>query len=370
MASAKPARLAAQYNSGLIDQNRQNNQALIGQYGQQALGALSGSAAPAAGAYRSGAAGAIGSINQGAAQAGNALRTGATRSLADLAKGYTAGRDALTTGYQDATGYLAPQMDKYNPWIDNGVQASNARNDFLGLNGADASGAQAAALANFRNSTGYQSILDSATDNAMRKANAVGMLGSGNTLDALARIGGNLADQSGQQYFNNLGVVSGEGLNALGQQTGVAGSLANLATGFGQNMSNLGMQNATARAGVNSALGSGLAGIYGNQGQQRAAVQSSLGNSLGSLYGNQGTAAANIYSGMGNALVNNNNLAAQGLTDQMTGQANASMAAKNANQNALMSGVGMGLNLLTSAFGVPSGGAGGSAGSMMKLFGG
>lgn len=173
---------------------------------------------------------------------------------------------AINSGADSALGRLGQIPGMYQPYADAGRQASGAQANFLGLNGIGAASGQDDALRAFRDSTGYRDIVDSASDNAMRRASATGMLGSGNTLDALARIGTSEANKSGQQYFGNLGTVADRGMQAnagIGNAlTGMAGIDMSRASG----LSGVYGQNAAANAGTYGAE----AGLYGQDAQNRA----------------------------------------------------------------------------------------------------
>lgn len=285
-------------------------------------------------------------LTRGTANADAAYREGQGQALGSLGKYYDQSRADLNTGYANATGALDGAIGRFEPYATAGVGASGARADFLGLNGADGNGRAGAALSRFRDSTGYRDIADEALESAMRNANRTGMLASGNTYDALARLGGSLADRSAQGYLDNLGRVSAEGMQAAGQQVGVQGQLANY-----------GFQN-----------GAGLAGLAGGQGGREADIYQRGAALLGNLQSGLGGQQANLYTGLGNALVANNNNETGALTNAGNRAADASAAAKVGNQNLMMGLVGQGLGLL----GLPMGGGGGSLGGSMfgSMFGG
>jgi hypothetical protein len=294
MATAKGQRNASVVNSGLYSANLDGLTNILGTTSQQAGDAIRGGRDSAVGALQGNADSALGALGTGYGQA----RT-------DLTGGYGQARTDTQTG-----------IDLFNPWVANGQAASNAQNDFLGLNGAGASGAQQAALDQFRNSTGYQDVLNQSSDAALRKASVIGGLG-GNQADALARIGGNLANQTNQQYFTNLGGVSQTGLQAAGQQQ----------QGYGQ-LAQLGAQQGTA-----------LAGLSADQAGKEAGVYTNLGNSLGNVFTGTGAQEAGVYTGLGNSLNQLGQYTTTGITNGVTEAGKASDAAKTGNQN-LALGIG------------------------------
>jgi hypothetical protein len=263
---------------------------------------------------------ALQSVQTGRDSAIQALNSNGTAALGALGTGYGQARSDLTGGYNQARTDTQTGIDTFNPWVANGQAASNAQSDFLGLNGAGASGAQQAALDQFRNSTGYQDVLDQSSDAALRKASVIGGLG-GNQADALARIGGNLANQTNQQYFTNLGGLSQTGLQAAGQQQ----------QGYGQ-LANLGAQQGTA-----------LAGLSADQAGKEAGIYTNLGNSLGNAFTGTGAQEAGIYTGLGNSLNQLGQYTTTGITNGVTEAGKAGDAAKQANQQTA-------INLGTSVF--------------------
>lgn len=244
-------------------------------------------------------------------------------------------RDALGTGLgnqvssinaraDSALGRLGQIPGMYQPIADTGRQANTAYADFLGLNGIGAASAQDDALRAFRDATGYRDIVDSATDATARKMSALGMLGSGNTLDAIARIGTQEANKSGQQYLGNLGTLADRGMQA---NAGIANAL-------------------TGMAGIDMSRGGALSGVYG----QNAAANAGLYGTEAGLYGQDAANRANT------AMQVASQIAPAGQQGMLAGQ----QAAANRFQ-AGMAGAQLGASLLGGLFG---------GGGMGGLFGG
>ena len=196
------------------------------------------------GIYDKGLSGSLGALGQ----ARDALGTGLGNQVS-----------SINAGADSALGRLGQIPGMYQPIADTGRQANTAYADFLGLNGIGAASAQDDALRAFRDATGYRDIVDSATDATARKMSALGMLGSGNTLDAIARIGTQEANKSGQQYLGNLGTLADRGMQA---NAGIANAL-------------------TGMAGIDMSRGGALSGVYG----QNAAANAGLYGTEAGLYG-------------------------------------------------------------------------------------
>lgn len=326
MASAKGQRTAAAYNAGLLQTNRTDTENVLRGYGNDALTSLGQGQNTASGTLNDNAGlaldslgsgygtartdvgtgydAAAGNINMGVGNAAQAYNSGMSGQLGSIQTGLDQSLGALGGGYTQARSDLQNGINGFDTWANNGRAASNAQNDFLGLNGADASGAQAQALSNFRGSTGYQDILDQSTNNALRKAAAIGGLG-GNQADELARIGGSLANQSGQQYLTNLGGISQTGLQAAGQQQAGYTNQANLASQYGQNQANLYSGAASANSGIYGNNASQLGGLYANQGSALAGLDTARGNALAGLDTGLADRQAGVYTGLGSSLSNN-----------------------------------------------------------------
>lgn len=103
----------------------------------------------------------------------------------------------LTNSLSPALGYL--------------TKAGGGLLDLLGLGGQ---GARDAAIANFRNTPGYQFQLDEGQNAIGSSSAARGLLNSGSTAKALTRFGQGLADQTYQSHVGNLFNLAGLGNQA------------------------------------------------------------------------------------------------------------------------------------------------------------
>lgn len=290
---------------------------------------------------------ALGSLGQGYGQARTDINAQTPLELSALGQGYGTGNAALTAGYNTATGAINAGIGEYQPWINSGTAADTMNMNALGLNGP---GGNAAATAAFQTSPGYTFNVNQATDAAARKAASLGVAGSGNTLEAITRLGENLANNEYSSWLTNLNNASSRGLTA--------------ASGAAAGNYNLGTAAMNYGTGINSnAVGQGTntANLYGN-----------LGTSLASLGTGQGTGEASIYTGLGNSLAGVNNQFMQTLGQNNTNAGQAQDAAHQANSQLPMQWAGLGLNALGSGVrlfgGGGLGGIGGGAGTAMAPF--
>lgn len=269
---------------------------------------------------------AIGNVNAGTQSAIGALTSQGGQAQQQLANGTSA-----------AVNQVLGSNGQYAPYVANGQAANGMYANSLGLNGASGN---AAATGAFQASPGYQWQVDQSTDAAARKAASLGMAASGNTLDAITRLGSNLANQEYGNWQNNLNGLSNTGLSA-----------ANAVSG-------------------NNAL---AAGYDYNGGAAGATLAQQLGSSLGNAYTNQGTQLANLNGGMGSSLA--------GLNTSLGGQLsqnnqwkvgsvnNASMTNAAAQDAATTANNGIFSNLLSSGLNVLGGTGSGKAltSAFMKL---
>jgi hypothetical protein len=168
-------------------------------------------------------------------------------------------QSGLTTANNTYAGALAPTTA--NLATDQRGQTQLA--DALGLNGTAGS---ASAVKNWQNTNpGFQSQLDIGSQNVMRNQARTGNLASGATDADLQALGQNQANQSYQQYINNLNPFMG----ASTANAGIAATLGNQQA----NLQNNNLTNeANLQYGSNVAMGNnqGSADIANNQAAQNA----------------------------------------------------------------------------------------------------
>jgi hypothetical protein len=214
---------------------------------------------------------ALGTINQGT-----------SRAIADLgrARGVYRGAQrrqlgALDQGYDTAREYGERAYDAFTPYTTAGQTAFSQYQDAIGMNGDEG---RTRALGAFRAGPGYQWQVDEATKAAANRASSLGLAASGNTLDAITRLGSNLADQEYGSYLDRLNGVTQLGYNATGQQAGALRDLGTLATSHG-----------TQRASVYGTTADRVGATFG----QQAGYRYGAGNTGGQLIANIGQGLAN-----------------------------------------------------------------------------
>lgn len=219
---------------------------------------------------------------------------------------HAANQAAIDKGMTNAQGNLRAAGDLYKPLAQLGQQwtqqGGGLLSDSLGMNGAE--GGQRAQAA-FQIANPY---LNQAAENAMdafsRKANASGMLSSGNTLNSLFQNNAQMFGDAQRGWQDRLGQTNQMGLSALGAGIGgQAQSMNNLASldqwGVGQRTGN---NNASVQN-FNQANQFGMMGAQAaSQGASNlASLGMGLGNlamgGLGSLGGGGGFNLAGLFGG-------------------------------------------------------------------------
>jgi hypothetical protein len=269
-------------------------------------------------------------IDKGKTDALGAIDRGRTGGLAALGQGRTDAIGALEAGNAAAHPNYANAIQRFAPWAAAGRKGLDMYGDTLGVNGQEG---YDRAVGNFRAGPGYQYQVDQASDAVARKASAMGALGSGNTMAAIADRARNMADAEFGRYQDRLNGLSTQGLAASGQMAGLEQAWGNLAAQLGRD-----------KAGVYTGTGAQEAGIYTGTGAQEAGV---YGNAT-----NQGLA----------------NLAQMSQTKIGAGTG-ALMAGQQAAQNRLNFGMQLG-QLGMQALGTLAGGGMGSLGSLGSMFSG
>ena len=209
--------------------------------------------------------------------AAQAQQTGYQTGYNNLSQLLGLGNQTLTSNYANA---LAPQQQLYGQTQQGVSQLGNA----LGLGGA---AGNAQALQGFQNNPGYQFQLQQGTQNVDRNQAAAGMLGSGNTDAAVSNYTTGLANQSWNQYLQNLQPYLGAAQGAAG---GIGSLFSQLGQGINQNINTQGnAAYGTATGQANAQAASDLSGLTAS------------GNQLGALMGllKLGTGGAGASGGTG-----------------------------------------------------------------------
>lgn len=199
--------------------------------------------------------------NDNAQDAANAQKAG-------IDAGKTQATDALNSGLDLAT---QSYLSGLQPFQTNYTTANNGENAYADATGANGTAGNERAVQNFQAGPGYQFQLDQGTQNVLRNKAATGQLASGGTDTDLAKYTQGLADNTWQQYVQNLSpfinqaTASASGIGGLysglaGTQNQNRGQLASLdygaATSAGNAQANADLANNNAAANQFGALSS------------------------------------------------------------------------------------------------------------------
>jgi hypothetical protein len=166
------------------------------------------------------------------------------------------------TGLAGAKGQYDKALGLYSDYMKSGSGASSAYSDALGINGPEGN---ARAVAAFRAGPGYQFAVDEANNAVMRNAAQLGMLGSGNTMDAIRARTQGFADQEFQRYLDNLFRQSGQGLTATDKSAGII-------TGYGDKVYDTGMTKGAMAYGTETGIGQATANAEAQKAQAQQAA--------------------------------------------------------------------------------------------------
>lgn len=184
------------------------------------------------------------------------------KQVAALQQGYRQASELLGSGRDALTQYYTAGLQPYQQNYQTGQAGQTAYADVTGANGPEGF---ARAVSNFQNSPGFQSAIDTGSENVLRNRARTGDLRSGATNIDLQNLAQNLQNQQWQQYTANLSPF--------------LGTSAQAASGIG-------------------------------------ALNSGLGNQLNASFGDQAQAVYNMNAGIGNAEANaalaSNNASANG----------------------------------------------------------
>lgn len=243
----------------------------------------------------------LGQLNTARVQGLNSINTGADQALENLRLAQTQGLDAINDPFSRA-------VAGFDPYATRGQQAFDLQG---ALSGAQGNAAQAQAFQNFLDSPGQSFLRERGERSVLNNAAATGGLGGGNVLKELTRFGQGLAAQDYQNQFNNLGTLSGMGLQARGQQGQLLGQQGALS---GNLISSLGQ----AGANVNTTRGTAGASLLGSLGQAGAGLSNQAGISKGNLAASLGGQGAGISNQLGMNIANLNQDTARQLSQGRT----------------------------------------------------
>ncbi len=254
------------------------------------------------------------------------LRRGRDQAREDITRSTEQGLGYLGDRYAEGTDFIERGAAGFDPFLSGGQQAAQRQ---AALSGALGPEAQEEAFANFRESPGQQFLRDQMEQASLRTAAATGFLGSGNLQMELQERAMGLAQTDYQNYFNRLGDVSGQGLQAAAGRGGMFGQGAALAGQQGQAGSALIANQGTQLANLAFGAGTGASALFQNAAQNVASgrynaglaisnaiggttsalsnLQDRLGQGGAAITGDAGNQLANLIMGMGNASAEDQN---------------------------------------------------------------
>lgn len=146
----------------------------------------------------------------------------------------------------------------YMPYTQAGVKPIGGYGNLLGTNGADA---EAAAVAQLRNSPFFQQNLDDANENLLQTASATGGVRGGNTAGAIGQLSPQLLQQYYQQAMSGYGNLAQLGLGATGAVSNAGLSNANAATSLNGQIGQAQATNYLTKGGINAANWNNFGGL-------------------------------------------------------------------------------------------------------------
>ncbi|CAH1656861.1 conserved hypothetical protein [Hyphomicrobiales bacterium] len=198
---------------------------------------------------------------------------------------------ALGQGRTDLRENYLGAIDRLNPWVSAGTSALGTYQGSLGL-GGDA--ARDDAVAKFRASPGYEYKVAQGTDAVARKASALGALGSGNTMTAIADYNRNEADQDYGNWQSQLQGLSDRGQQAATAQSSLQGQLGSSLASLGA--TEAGLYGGYGQMGLNNLWNATNTGIGAVLGQSKQATDNV--NSGASLWANVLGSGVNLLTGL------------------------------------------------------------------------
>lgn len=211
----------------------------------------------------------------------NNAQAAANAQIAGLNNAVTQGTGAINTGSNQLQQYFGQALSPYTTNYGQAQQGTQALLNALGLGGQAGTNSALTAL---QNSPGYQFTLNQGSQNVLRNAAQTGTLNSGGTLNALQQQGQGTAQQTYNNYVNQLQPF-------LGASNTSAGGIANVNTGLGTSLNS--NQNTIAQMLWNAATGQGNAQANADLANNTAAA-----NQFGAISQGIGTAlqAAALFS--------------------------------------------------------------------------
>ncbi len=287
-------------------------------------------------ALQAGLGGGISALEQAQAGALGTLGMGQNIAQQNIQQGLGGAQQQLQQGQQALGGDFSAQAVNVNPMTGQpmfqqaaaGVGAfSPAGLQAQGLQSA-LSGAQGQEAFNqaMLNSPVQQFLREQGEQSVINQAAATGGLGGGQVQKELAQFGQGLAGTQLQQQIQNLQALSGQGLQAAGQQgqflSQAGQQMGNLAAQNAQLGTNVNMQNAANRlgaAGQRANLFGQGAGFQQQAGLQGAGIAANLAGQGAGIQQALGGQAANLFSGTGTNLAQGRLQTGRDLANQISG---------------------------------------------------
>jgi hypothetical protein len=185
----------------------------------------------------------------------SALTNSARKTKKQLKRGEKRGIGELAEGLKQASPSYDQAAEGFSPYMESGSQLNSLYADALGGNGQEG---YDNAINAFHTAPGYQFLQQQGEQSALRNNAALGGVASGNTLTDLAKFNTGLADQSYQQWMDNLYRGSGQGLQAAGGASGALVAKGGMTANNFAGRAGIRTDAAGAKASNQAALGLGL----------------------------------------------------------------------------------------------------------------
>jgi len=235
-------------------------------------------------------------LRQGLGGAAEALRGGTLAARGDIRQGTAGALGTLGQAGEQIGQQIGLGVQGLQGFADPGVQAQQAQ---AALSGALGPEAQAQAFAQFQESPGQAFLRQQGEQAVLRNASAIGGLGSGNVRLELQRRGIGQAAQNFQQQFQNLGAVTGTGLQAAGQVGQLRGQQAGLTSGLGQAGAGVQAQAGANLANIAQQAGGSVANLIAGTGQQLATGRTRAGEQIAGAIGSTTSGLSTLLSQQG-----------------------------------------------------------------------
>lgn len=308
-----------------------------------------------------------GFLTSGYQQGQSHLDSGYTTARGDVTGARDSSLGALDSAYGDTQNYLEAIQGMYEPYAANGRNASDMLSNATGLGGAEGN---AAARAAFQTGPQYEWNVEQSTDAAARKMAALGLAGSGNTVDGITRLAHNLANGEWNSWLDALTGQVNTGMQATAGQAAGKTAQATAAQTYGQNKASVYSHAGDVLSGLATGYGKDSATLAVDQGRSFSDLTTNYSQNKATLDTRMGDALAGFYEGQGQnkaAILTDFGKAKAGVLNEGM---KAGEEAAGRRFGAIMGGVDLAAKAVGAAFGAPVAGGGSVGGNMFsKLFG-